>query len=280
MKLSVVVGLMLCSVLLFAQGVRTQEAPKVHSMTGCLKAGPTPGSYMLTDLEKGPKSVGIVSSDANLAPHVGHKVEITGTAVPEAEAMKMNKDVPKSPHYMKVTAMKHILRYLPINSLDYFDTAVAFFSLSHRLTSAGGMRWVCSCSTRRCFYRVGEPAREGRLQTEKTMKWLTLVFLLIVLSVASPQREHAATASQCEARQRLLLSEAEDQKAIDSVTFRTLRAWIVEIDACAEADPRNETHYYDTDAQITGWQYVRLSAFMYRHGLWEQFYEGDEEGRK
>jgi hypothetical protein len=43
-------GLMLSSMLLFAQGVKSQEAPKVHSMTGCLKAGPTPGSYMLTDL--------------------------------------------------------------------------------------------------------------------------------------------------------------------------------------------------------------------------------------
>src|SRR5450759_3340076 len=100
MKRSVVAGLMLCSVLLFAQGVKTQEAPKVHSMTGCLKAGPTPDSYMLTDLAKGPKTVGIVSSTTNLAPHVGHKVEITGTAVPEEEAMKENKDVPKAPHYM------------------------------------------------------------------------------------------------------------------------------------------------------------------------------------
>ena len=45
---------------------------------------------MLSDLEKGPKTVGIVSSDANLAPHVGHKIDITGTAVPpaDAEAMK------------------------------------------------------------------------------------------------------------------------------------------------------------------------------------------------
>lgn len=82
-----------------------ESAPKEHSMTGCLKAGDAPGSYMLTDLEKGPKSVGIVSSTANLAPHVGHKIEITGTAVPmkEAEAMK---DVPKAPHYMKVTGVK------------------------------------------------------------------------------------------------------------------------------------------------------------------------------
>jgi hypothetical protein len=113
MKLSVVAAFTLCSVLLFAQGVRAQEAPKVHSMTGCLKAGPTPGSYMLTDLATGPKTVGIVSSTVDLAPHVGHKVEITGTAVPEAEAMKENKDVPKSPHYMKVTAMKHISATCP-----------------------------------------------------------------------------------------------------------------------------------------------------------------------
>jgi hypothetical protein len=108
MKLSIAVGLMLCSVLLFAQGARTQDAPKEHTMTGCLRAGTAPGSYMLTDLEKGPKMVGIVSSSANLMPHVGHKIAITGTAVPEADAMKENKDVPKAPHYMKLTAIKMI----------------------------------------------------------------------------------------------------------------------------------------------------------------------------
>ena len=85
MKLSVVAGLMFCSVLLFTQGAKTQEAPKVHNMTGCLRAGPAAGTYMLTDLEKGPKTVGIVSSDAKLDPHVGHKIEITGTPVPEAD---------------------------------------------------------------------------------------------------------------------------------------------------------------------------------------------------
>jgi hypothetical protein len=31
-------------------------------MTGCLRTGPTPDSYMLTDLASGPKTVGIVSS--------------------------------------------------------------------------------------------------------------------------------------------------------------------------------------------------------------------------
>ena len=113
MTVSFVTGFMLSSVLLFALGVQAQEAPKVHSMTGCLKAGPTPDSYMLTNLASGPKTVGIVSSTVNLAPHVGHKVELTGTAVPEEEAVKENNDVPKAAHYLKVTAMKHISSTCP-----------------------------------------------------------------------------------------------------------------------------------------------------------------------
>jgi hypothetical protein len=113
MKLSVVAGLIFCSVLLCAQGAKAQEAAKVHSMIGCLEAGPTAGSYMLTNVAKGPKTVGIVSSTPDLAPHVGHKLEITGTAVPEKEALTENKDVPKAPHYMNVTAMKDISKTCP-----------------------------------------------------------------------------------------------------------------------------------------------------------------------
>jgi hypothetical protein len=95
-----------------SMGTNAQDAPKVHSMTGCLRAGDAPGSFMLSDLEKGPKTVGIVSSDVKLAPHVGHKIEITGTAVPPADAEAM-KDVPKAPHYMKVTAIKMISTTCP-----------------------------------------------------------------------------------------------------------------------------------------------------------------------
>src|SRR5262252_2096123 len=96
-----------CALAVSVVTVAQESAPKEHSMSGCLKAGTAPDSYMLTDLEKGPKTVGIVSSSANLKPHVGHKIEITGTAVPakDAEAMK---DVPKSDHYMKVTAVKMV----------------------------------------------------------------------------------------------------------------------------------------------------------------------------
>ena len=108
MKGSVIAVLIVTSVL--AVGLATQA--QTHSMTGCLRAGTAPNSYQLTDLEKGPKSVGIVSSDANLAPHVGHKVEITGTPVPPADAEK-DSNVPKAPHYMKVTSVKMISATCP-----------------------------------------------------------------------------------------------------------------------------------------------------------------------
>jgi hypothetical protein len=96
-----------------AQGAQAQQAPKEHSMTGCLKSGTEPNTYMITDVEgKGPKTIGIVSSTADLAPHVGHKIEITGTAVSAMKAEK-DKNVPKADHYMKVIAIKMISETCP-----------------------------------------------------------------------------------------------------------------------------------------------------------------------
>ena len=98
--------------LVFAAGIQAQQTtPREHSMTGCLQKGPD-DKYLLTDVEgKGPKTVGIVSSTADLAPHVGHKIEVTGTAVPakEAEAEK----APKAPHYMRLTVIKMISTSCP-----------------------------------------------------------------------------------------------------------------------------------------------------------------------
>ena len=107
------IAVALLAVLTVTLSAQDKKAPGEHSMTGCLRAGTAPDTYMLSDLEKGPKTVGIVSSSVALKGHVGHKVEITGTAVSEDAAMKENKDVPKAPHYMRVTAMKHIAPTCP-----------------------------------------------------------------------------------------------------------------------------------------------------------------------
>ena len=83
----------------FSLSAQEKKAPREHSMTGCLQKGTQPDSYMLTDVEgNGPKTIGVVSSTANLAPHVGHKIEVTGVGVPDSQA-EAAKNVPKAgPH--------------------------------------------------------------------------------------------------------------------------------------------------------------------------------------
>ena len=114
MKSSIMVVLVVAFAVSFALTARAQEggAPREHSMTGCLAKGDAPGTFKVTNVEKnaqgrGPDSIGIVSSTANLAPHVGHKIEVTGTAVPPKEA-EADTNIPKAPHYMKLTGIKMI----------------------------------------------------------------------------------------------------------------------------------------------------------------------------
>ena len=87
----------------FGDHAQAQDAPKEHSMTGCLAKGDDAGTFKLTDLEKGPKVVVIAETTANLTPHLGHKVEITGVTVPGKDKT----------HTMKVTAVKMISATCP-----------------------------------------------------------------------------------------------------------------------------------------------------------------------
>jgi len=85
-----------------------------HSMTGCLQKGATATQGVVQNTaEKGPKMIGIVDSKAALAGHAGHKVEITGTAVPTAQAEAMKPAPPKADHYMKITALKMVSTTCP-----------------------------------------------------------------------------------------------------------------------------------------------------------------------
>jgi hypothetical protein len=103
MKALVVSLTFVACVLGFGTCVEAQGAPAEHSMTGCLAKGDDAGSFKLTDLEKGPKEVVIAETTANLTPHLGHKVEITGVAVPGKDKA----------HTMKVTAVKMISSTCP-----------------------------------------------------------------------------------------------------------------------------------------------------------------------
>jgi hypothetical protein len=98
-------AVVLALVLGYAVQAQAQEAaaPKEHSMTGCLAKGDDPGTFKLTNLEKGPKEVVIAESTAKLDPHVGHKVEITGVAVPGKDKT----------HTMKISAVKMVSTTCP-----------------------------------------------------------------------------------------------------------------------------------------------------------------------
>jgi hypothetical protein len=78
----------------------TKDAPKTATVTGCLKAGDTPDSFMLSDLKwKDEKAVGTAGTPATppisatslklvgskLSDHVGHTVEVTGTIAAKAD---------------------------------------------------------------------------------------------------------------------------------------------------------------------------------------------------
>jgi hypothetical protein len=114
MRGSIVATLVVSGAFAFALTVEARQegkAPKEHTMTGCLtKSGS--GFVVENTAEKGPKTIGIVESKAKLEPHVGHKIDITGTAVPNKDA-EGEKKHPKAAHYMKITAVKMVSATCP-----------------------------------------------------------------------------------------------------------------------------------------------------------------------
>src|SRR5262245_50557004 len=97
---------------LTAEARQAGQAPKEHTMTGCLqKSGD--GFVVQNTAEKGPKTIGILESKDNLTPHVGHKIDITGVGVPNKEAESATPQPPKADHYMRITAIKMVSATCP-----------------------------------------------------------------------------------------------------------------------------------------------------------------------
>ena len=102
---------------LLTSGVQAQEKPaaqKEHTMTGCLQKGTAADTYVVMNTaEKGTKNDLDCRIDGQADAAVGHKIDITGTAVPNAEAESMATKPPKGDHYMKITAVKMISATCP-----------------------------------------------------------------------------------------------------------------------------------------------------------------------
>ena len=111
-------GIAAAAALALSVSVTAQDAPKKapgeHTMTGCVQKGATATMGLVQNTaEKGPKTIGIVDSKDNLAPHVGHKIDIVGVNVPAAEAEKLKPAPPKADHYMRLSAIKMVSTTCP-----------------------------------------------------------------------------------------------------------------------------------------------------------------------
>jgi hypothetical protein len=104
-----------------AKSTAAKAGGATHTHTGCLAKGTDPNTYMLTGIEgTGPKQVELINVPAtlNLAPHVGHKVAITGTDVSAKAAARAESGAKKGAkgamkeeageHNMAPTALKMV----------------------------------------------------------------------------------------------------------------------------------------------------------------------------
>lgn len=124
MRAAIVRALIVSCAVAFSVAARAQDpakpqepakpAPKEHTMTGCLQKGTEADTFVVMNTApKGPKTIGILESKAKLAPHVGHKIDITGTAVPTKEAESAKVKPSKADHYMNITAIKMVSATCP-----------------------------------------------------------------------------------------------------------------------------------------------------------------------
>ena len=130
MKKSMFVGA-LAMVALIAAGATAADtktaahkASTAKSLTGCLEKGDEANTYKLTHVEGG-GNWELLGAPASLkmADHVGHKVEVSGTAMSASSAMKMEHAGEKAKgtamkeeneeHHLKVTALKHVAPTCP-----------------------------------------------------------------------------------------------------------------------------------------------------------------------
>jgi hypothetical protein len=111
------------------------------------------------------------------------------------------------------------------------------------------------------------------------MKRILILSVFVLVAVGQSQDvKHAPTVAQCQADQRLWLSELESDAT--SITFTTLRDWIIEMGDCRKIDPVHDWAYYNTYGEASGIGGLRMMTFIKRHELWDKFLAEDAAGKR
>ena len=116
------------------------------------------------------------------------------------------------------------------------------------------------------------------LQTVSIL-WLFVFALLIHGKAFGQDIEHAPTVAQCQADQRLWLSQMEPE-------HQTLPIWsamaerIAEMDSCGKVDPDHSKEYENTCHELEFNLADRFMDFIKRNGMWGQFTAQDKAGKR
>jgi hypothetical protein len=103
-------------------------------------------------------------------------------------------------------------------------------------------------------------------------RFIPAVFIFAApVVMGAGQVEHAPTVAQCQADQRLWLSQIE--AGASTATYGVLSNMAVEMNNFADVDPDNEKRYRNTMSESIATQELRLAKFVHRHQLWNKFLE-------
>lgn len=110
----------------------------------------------------------------------------------------------------------------------------------------------------------------------KHFVYLLTVALFVISASVIAQIERAPTVAQCQADQRLWLSRLDDEDG-SLPPYKTMMRWALEMRDCQTIDPDNDPRYYNTYNEICTDQLLRVTAFLERHKLYDQFIKEDAE---
>jgi hypothetical protein len=112
------------------------------------------------------------------------------------------------------------------------------------------------------------------------MKGLLVLGWLILTTSLVGQVEHAPTVAQCQADQRLWMSEVNEGDSPRLPTYNVLQIWENEMSDCQKVDADNRLKYYNTQEEIGEMQHIRLLNFLSRHRLVDKFAAEDAAGKR
>jgi hypothetical protein len=103
------------------------------------------------------------------------------------------------------------------------------------------------------------------------------VALSFTVSPAKDEIKHASTVAQCQADQKLWLAERDRN---DSLPFDALHKRFDEMVDCHNVDPANDHQYYNTASSEAMSMFKRMSQFIQRHKMWDEFQAEDAAGKR